>query len=48
MSSICFGVMPVIRLPSLSSTPGVLVSSTSFSALRTSAILPATTSALML
>ena len=36
------------QVAALSSTPGVLVSSTSFSAFRTSAILPATTSALML
>ena len=36
------------KLVLLTNTPGVLVSSTSFSALSTSAILPATTSALML
>ena len=46
-SSICFGVRPVSSLPLLSSTPGVLVNSTSFSAFSTSANLPATTSALM-
>src|SRR3989338_8068170 len=45
--SMSFGVKPESRLPSLSSTPGVLVSSTSFSALSTSASLPATRSALM-
>src|SRR4051794_40045466 len=43
-----FGVRPVRSSPSLSSTPGVLVSTTSFSALRISASLPATRSALML
>ena len=47
-SSIFFGVSPVSSLPALSSTPGVLVSTTSFSARSTSASLPATRSALML
>src|SRR4051812_24097416 len=47
-SSIFFGVRPVSSLPSLSSTPGVLVRTTSFSARSTSASLPATRSALML
>ena len=41
-------VRSVSSLPSLSSTPGVLVSIISFSAFSTSASLPATTSALML
>ena len=41
-------VSPVSSRPDLSSTPAVLVSSTSFSACSTSAIFPATTSALML
>src|SRR5688500_324542 len=47
-SSILRGVSPVRSLPSLSSTPGVLVSTTSFSARSTSASFPATRSALML
>src|SRR5262245_41411982 len=47
-SSMRRGVSPVRSFPSLSSTPGVLVSTTSFSARSTSAILPATRSALML
>ena len=47
-SSIFFGVSPVSSLPALSSTPGVFVSTTSFSARSTSASLPATRSALML
>ncbi|NDA73143.1 MAG: ATP-dependent protease ATPase subunit HslU [Betaproteobacteria bacterium] len=41
-------VRPVSKLPSRSSTPAVLVIKTSFSARKTSATLPATTSALML
>ncbi|CKS20732.1 Uncharacterised protein [Mycobacterium tuberculosis] len=47
-SSISRALRLVSSLPSLSSTPGVLVSSMSFSALSTVANLPATTSALML
>jgi hypothetical protein len=47
-SSIFFGVRPVSSRPSLSSTPGVLVMTISFSAPSTSASLPATRSALML
>ena len=47
-SSISRAVRSVSSLPFLSSTPGVLVSSISFSAFSTSASLPATTSALML
>src|SRR6185295_121491 len=47
-SSMRRGVSPVRSLPSLSRTPGVLVSTTSFSARSTSASLPATRSALML
>ena len=47
-SSMRRAVRSVSRLPALSSTPGVFVSSISFSALSTSARLLATTSALML
>jgi len=47
-ASILLGVSPVSSLPFLSNTPGVLVSTTSFSARSTSASLPATKSALML
>src|SRR6185503_1351778 len=47
-SSTFFEDSPVRRLPFLSSTPGVLVSTISFSAFSISATLPATRSALML
>jgi len=48
IASISRGVTPVSRLPFSSNTPGVLVSSISFSARSTSASLPATRSELML
>ena len=47
-ASISLAVRPVSSVPCLSSTPTVLVMSTSFSALSVSASLPATRSALML
>ena len=47
-ASISRALKSVSKLPALSSTPGVLVNNTSFSAFKTSASLPATTSALML